>query len=451
MKFELPHGARFVLDTLRQNGYEAFVVGGCVRDGLLGREPNDWDITTSARPEEITACFPQQTLLLNGIKHGTVGIVLDGTVFEATTYRVDGQYSDNRRPDSVVFTRNLRDDLARRDFTVNAMAYSADTGLIDCFGGREDLEKGLVRCVGEPEKRFREDALRILRALRFSSKLGFQIEEQTGEAVLKQRDLLKNIASERIAQELLPLLCGGAGSVLLDFREVFAVFIPELAPMFGFGQNTPHHDLPLWEHTVRAVTQIAPQQELRLAMLLHDIGKPQCKTTDANGVSHFHGHPAVSARMAEDILRRLRLPVKLVDEVVQLVLYHDYRCEPSARAVKRLLQRVGEKTAGKLVLVRYADAYAQSPYQREEKFKLIAAYQKELLRVLAEKECFCLKDMELSGKDLIEAGFPPGREVGRVLNLLLSEVIDGKIENKKALLLERAKELKQNEPDGTAG
>lgn len=442
MKIELPRGAQTVLDTLAQNGYEAFVVGGCVRDSLLGREPNDWDITTSARPEQITACFPDHTLLLNGLKHGTVGIILDGKVYEATTYRVDGLYSDNRRPDSVMFTKNLRGDLARRDFTVNAMAYSGKTGIIDCFGGREDLENSLVRCVGDPEKRFQEDALRILRALRFSSKLGFQIEEQTAKAVKKQRELLKNIAAERIAQELVPLLCGkGAGEVLLGFCDVFAVFIPELTPMFGLDQNTPHHDLPLWEHTVKSVTQAAPQKELRLTMLLHDIGKPACKTTDENGVSHFHGHPGLSARMAGEILRRLRLPAALTDEVTKLILYHDYRCEPSARAVKRLLQKVGEDAAQKLVLVRYADANAQSPYKKEEKIKLIEAYRAELFRVLEQKECYCLKDMDINGKDLIEAGISPGREIGRVLSLLLDEVIDGKTENKNALLLKRAEEL----------
>lgn len=452
MKIKLPFGAQAVVDTLRQNGFEAFVVGGCVRDSLLGLKPNDWDITTSAQPEEIAACFPNNTLLLNGLKHGTVGIVIDGVAYEATTYRVDGLYSDNRRPDSVMFTKNLRDDLARRDFTVNAMAYSDETGIVDCFDGRRDLENGLVRCVGEPETRFREDALRILRALRFSARLGFQIEEQTAAAVLKERELLKNIAAERIAQELLPLLCGkGAGGVLLTYYQVFCVIIPELSPMFGLDQNTPHHDLPLWEHTVKSVMQIAPHTELRLTMLLHDIGKPACKTTDPYGVSHFHGHPAVSARMAEAILNRLRMPKALTDQVVQLILYHDYRCEPTARAVKRLLQKVGEETAKKLTLVRYADAAAQSPYKKEEKKKLIAAYQEKLLEVLANKDCFRLKDLDVNGTDLIAAGFPQGKEVGRVLGLLLEEVIDEKTENKKALLLKRAEELKKVNTDGTAG
>lgn len=442
MKIDMPRGAIKILDTLEQNGYEAFVVGGCVRDSLLGSRPNDWDITTSALPEEIAACFPKHTLVLNGLRHGTVGIVEDGVLFEATTYRVDGTYSDNRRPDSVTFTRRLEDDLCRRDFTVNAMAYNERAGIIDCFGGRADLDKKLIRCVGEPEMRFEEDALRILRALRFASKLGFAIEEKTAGAVLKEKNRLKNIANERIAKELLSLLCGkGAGRVLREFPQVFFVFLPELAPMLDFDQNTPYHDLPLWEHTVKAVESVAPRVDLRLTMLLHDIGKPSCKTTDEQGVSHFHGHPRVSAAMAREALTRLRLPSGLTEDVVRLVLYHDYRCEPSARAVRRLLNKVGEDAAKKLTQIRLADANAQSDYRREKKLSLIAAYESKLQEVLARGDCFALKDLALNGKDLISAGLPAGKEMGRVLAALLDEVIDGRLENKKALLLIRAKEL----------
>lgn len=442
MKIDMPRGAIKILDTLEQNGYEAFVVGGCVRDSLLGSRPNDWDITTSALPEEIAACFPKHTLVLNGLRHGTVGIVEDGVLFEATTYRVDGTYSDNRRPDSVTFTRRLEDDLCRRDFTVNAMAYNERAGIIDCFGGRADLDKKLIRCVGEPEMRFEEDALRILRALRFASKLGFAIEEKTAGAVLKEKNRLKNIANERIAKELLSLLCGkGAGRVLREFPQVFFVFLPELAPMLDFNQNTPYHDLPLWEHTVKAVESVAPRMDLRLTMLLHDIGKLSCKTTDEQGVSHFHGHPRVSAAMAREALTRLRLPSGLTEDVVRLVLYHDYRCEPSARAVRRLLNKVGEDAAKKLTQIRLADANAQSDYRREKKLSLIAAYESKLQEVLARGDCFALKDLALNGKDLISAGLPAGKEMGRVLAALLDEVIDGRLENKKALLLIRAKEL----------
>lgn len=445
MKIDMPRGAIKILDTLEQNGYEAFVVGGCVRDSLLGSRPNDWDITTSALPEEIAACFPKHTLVLNGLRHGTVGIVEDGVLFEATTYRVDGTYSDNRRPDSVTFTRRLEDDLCRRDFTVNAMAYNERAGIIDCFGGRADLDKKLIRCVGEPEMRFEEDALRILRALRFASKLGFAIEEKTAGAVVKEKDRLQNIANERIAKELLSLLCGkGAGLVLRGFPQVFFVFLPELAPMLHFDQNTPYHDLPLWEHTVKAVESVAPRVDLRLTMLLHDIGKPSCKTTDEQGVSHFHGHPRVSAAMAREALTRLRLPSGLTEEVVRLVLYHDYRCEPSARAVRRLLNKVGEDAAKKLTQIRLADANAQSGYRREKKLSLIAAYESKLQEVLARGDCFSLKDLAINGKDLISEGLPAGKEMGRVLAALLDEVIDGRLENKKALLLLKAKELYQS-------
>ena len=442
MKIEMPQGAKKILDTLGRNGFEAYIVGGCVRDSLLGSKPNDWDITTNALPEQIAACFPGYTLVLNGIRHGTVGIVEDGVLFEATTYRVDGTYSDNRRPDSVAFTPRLEEDLCRRDFTVNAMAYNERDGLIDCFGGRSDLNKRLIRCVGEPEKRFEEDALRILRALRFASKLDFAIEKKTANAVLKEKDRLLNIANERIAKELLSLLCGqGAGRGLREFPQVFFVFLPELAPMLHFDQNTPYHNLPLWEHTAKSVESIAPQRDLRLVMLLHDIGKPLCKTTDGQGVSHYRGHPQKSAEMAQGILTRLRLPTSLAEEAVQLVLYHDYRCEPSARAVRRLLSRVGEQAAKKLVQVRMADADAQSSYRREEKLRLIADYESMLSEVLARGDCFSLKDLELNGKDLLTAGYPAGKEMGRVLAMLLGEVIDGRLENKKALLLARAKEL----------
>ena len=442
MKIEMPQGAKKILDTLGRNGFEAYIVGGCVRDSLLGSKPNDWDITTNALPEQIAACFPGYTLVLNGIRHGTVGIVEDGVLFEATTYRVDGTYSDNRRPDSVAFTPRLEEDLCRRDFTVNAMAYNERDGLIDCFGGRSDLNKRLIRCVGEPEKRFEEDALRILRALRFASKLDFAIEKKTANAVLKEKDRLLNIANERIAKELLSLLCGqGAGRVLREFPQVFFVFLPELAPMLHFDQNTPYHNLPLWEHTAKSVESIAPQRDLRLVMLLHDIGKPLCKTTDGQGVSHYRGHPQKSAERAQGILTRLRLPTSLAEEAVQLVLYHDYRCEPSARAVRRLLSRVGEQAAKKLVQVRMADADAQSSYRREEKLRLIADYESMLSEVLARGDCFSLKDLELNGKDLLTAGYPAGKEMGRVLAMLLGEVIDGRLENKKALLLARAKEL----------
>ena len=442
MKIEMPQGAKKILDTLGRNGFEAYIVGGCVRDSLLGSKPNDWDITTNALPEQIAACFPGYTLVLNGIRHGTVGIVEDGVLFEATTYRVDGTYSDNRRPDSVAFTPRLEEDLCRRNFTVNAMAYNERDGLIDCFGGRSDLNKRLIRCVGEPEKRFEEDALRILRALRFASKLDFAIEKKTANAVLKEKDRLLNIANERIAKELLSLLCGqGAGRVLREFPQVFFVFLPELAPMLHFDQNTPYHNLPLWEHTAKSVESIAPQRDLRLVMLLHDIGKPLCKTTDGQGVSHYRGHPQKSAEMAQGILTRLRLPTSLAEEAVQLVLYHDYRCEPSARAVRRLLSRVGEQAAKKLVQVRMADADAQSSYRREEKLRLIADYESMLSEVLARGDCFSLKDLELNGKDLLTAGYPAGKEMGRVLAMLLGEVIDGRLENKKALLLARAKEL----------
>lgn len=442
MKIEMPQGAKRILDTLEQNGFEAFVVGGCVRDSLLGNEPNDWDITTSALPGEIAACFSKQKLVLNGLRHGTVGIVEDGVLFEATTYRVDGAYSDNRRPDSVTFTRRLEEDLCRRDFTVNAMAYNDRAGIIDCFGGMEDLGKRLIRCVGEPKKRFEEDALRILRALRFSSRLNFFIEEQTARAIMEEKDRLKNIAIERIAKELLVLLCGkGAGRVLSDYPAVFFVFLPELSPMLHFNQNTPYHDLPLWEHTAKSVESIVPQPALRLVMLLHDVGKPSCKTTDEQGVSHYHGHPQKSAVMARQILTRLRLPTGLTEEVVRLILYHDYRCEPSSRAVLRLLNKVGEDTAKKLVQIRLADANAQSSYRREEKLKLIADYENKLHEVLARGDCYSLKNLQLNGQDLLSAGFPAGKEMGRVLGVLLDEVIDGRLANRKALLLARAKEL----------
>ncbi len=442
MEIHMPAQAREIIRRLQQNGYQAYAVGGCIRDSLRGKTPQDWDIATNALPAQIVRCFSSYRLVQDGMAHGTVGVVLGQEVYEITTYRVDGAYSDNRHPDKVTFTGALKKDLARRDFTINAMAYGEKEGIIDCFGGREDLEKHRIRCVGNAQKRFEEDALRMLRALRFASVLSFSIEAKTAQAIHLKKALLTRVSLQRCAKEIHMLLMGkNVGAVLRQFGDVLAVCIPELKPMLHFDQNTPYHNLSLWEHTVTAIEAIKPQEDLRLAMLLHDIGKPAVQTTDAQGVSHYHGHPAVSAKMAREILTRMHFSKKCIERVVTLILYHDYRCAPTQRAVKRLLQKTGADIARQLAWIRRADIAAQSDFRRAEKIGLIKAYETTLQAVLQNGDCFSLRDLAVCGDDLLALGIPQGKQVGLLLNRLLDMVIDDSLPNKKDVLLQKAKQL----------
>ncbi|MBQ3562784.1 MAG: tRNA nucleotidyltransferase, partial [Clostridia bacterium] len=290
--FNLPHQVDFALNKLIAAGYEAFIVGGCIRDILRQKAPSDYDITTSAEPEQTKAVFEGEKIIETGLKHGTVTLLKDGMPLEITTYRIDGAYADNRRPTSVQFTKSLTEDLARRDFTINAMAFSKKTGIVDPFGGEADLQNKIIRSVGDADRRFNEDALRLMRAIRFASVLGFKIEEKTKISIFKNKNLLKNISSERIAAELVKLLCGkNAKQIIIDYFEVLEVILPEISQMKNFNQNNPHHIYPLLEHTAIAVENTPAEPPLRLAMLLHDCGKPDALTIDERGVSHFYGHP----------------------------------------------------------------------------------------------------------------------------------------------------------------
>lgn len=440
MNIELPRAARLLIERLEQKGFEAWIVGGCVRDCLLGRTPHDFDICTAAKPAQTISCFESEFhVIKTGLQHGTVTVVVDGEPFEITTYRIDGAYSDSRHPDEVSFVTSLREDLSRRDFTINAMAYHPVRGLTDYFGGAEDLAAGMVRCVGDPAKRFKEDALRILRALRFASTFDFAVEAQTAQAMHAERQRLREISAERIQAELCRFLCGlGVFDLLLSFADVLCVPVPEIAPMIGFAQRNPHHRYDVWMHTAASVQAIRPVPALRLTMLLHDIGKPASFSLDKRGVGHFYGHPARSAALAGKILRRLRLDGATIKTVETLVLHHDDVIEPKPRQVKRWLGRVGETVFRQMLEVRRADIAAQSDWRRAEKYRRMDQVEAVLTEVLAEGQCYCLKDLAVNGGDLIKAGVPQGKQIGETLDRLLTQVVDGELPNEREALLRAA-------------
>ena len=357
----LPSQVHTALDRLTAAGWEAYVVGGAVRDALRGCAAGDWDITTNAEPAQVERVFAGERLIETGLRHGTVTVLLDGLPLEITTYRVDGDYTDHRRPDAVRFTRSLREDLLRRDFTMNALAYHPRTGLVDVCGGAEDIARGVVRCVGEPGRRFQEDGLRILRALRFASVLGFQIAPETAAAIHRNRALLQYLAAERVRSELTKLLCGqNVDAVLREFSDVLAVPIPELRPMFGFAQHNPHHDRDAWLHTAAVVEHIPPEPVLRWAALLHDVGKPPCFSLGPDGVGHFYGHAAKSTELAEGILTRLRFDTAGRTRIMQLIRYHDLPIAPEAKPIRRLMNKLGVETVRQLFELHIADTCGQS-------------------------------------------------------------------------------------------
>ena len=433
--------AQNMIDTLETNGYEAYAVGGCVRDAFMGKTPEDWDICTSALPEQTAACFKDCHIIETGLKHGTITVIKNHKPFEITTYRIDGDYSDNRRPDSVEFVSELKDDLSRRDFTINAMAYNHNRGLVDFFGGVSDIKNKLIRCVGKADKRFQEDALRIMRALRFASALGFTIDEDTSGALYRNKDLLDNIASERIAAELNKLLVGGSvKEILLDHTQIIEKIIPEIKDMIGFEQNNPYHIFDVWRHTVESITKIPADPVLRLTMLFHDIGKPECYT-EVNSVGHFHGHQRVSSDIARDILRRLKYSNAVIDAVKKLVLYHDVDIKPQQKNIKRRLNKLGEERFRQLILVKRADAMAQSEIYGKEKLEILDEVSNVFEKILEQQLCFSLKNLAVNGRDLIDAGIPEGAEIGKCLNRLLKLVIEESVDNNKKDLLEAVKTL----------
>jgi len=439
----LPETIEYVLAQLHGAGFAAYVVGGCVRDTLAGCAPHDWDICTAARPEQVHTVFAGGDVRDTGLQHGTVTLVVDRVPYEITTFRVDGNYSDSRRPDSVSFTDDVTLDLARRDFTVNAMAYSPADGLIDPFGGREDLNAGVIRCVGEPEERFGEDALRILRALRFASRFGFALEARTAAAVHELAPTLDKIAPERIKAEIDGLLTGAdAASVLRDFPDVLGVPVPELLPCVGFDQHSPWHIFDVWEHTWRAVAAAPADPLLRWTMLFHDLGKPRTFSRSADGNGHFYGHAAVSAQMAEDVMDRLRFSNDEHSAIAELVRRHDGVIEPDKRVVRRLLGKLGRTQFNRLLAVKRADNLAQAPELAEPRLAALDALRALADAVERDEDCTGLRSLAVNGRDLLELGYAPGPALGAELRWLLELVLDDPAKNDRDTLLSLAKDDK---------
>jgi len=452
MQIQLPEEVKFIITTLETAGHEAYAVGGCVRDSIMGRIPNDWDITTSAQPEEVKALFKRT--IDTGLQHGTVTVMMDKIGYEVTTYRIDGDYEDSRHPKEVTFTKSLEEDLKRRDFTVNAMAYNDHVGLVDIFGGIRDMEAGIIRCVGNAVERFTEDALRIMRAVRFSAQFGYSIEEETKRAIGLLAPNLKNISAERIQVELVKLLTSDHPDYLRIAYEtgITKEFLPEFDLCMETEQVNPHHCYTVGEHILHSLSHVKADKILRLTMLLHDIGKPLCKKADVKGIDHFHGHAEKSAEISLKILRRLKFDNETIKRTTQLIRYHDWAIsltkDVSEKTIRKSIARIGEDAFPDMFLVGYADIMAQSDYFRKEKLEKNEFLEKIYEGIIKRKECLSLKDMAVTGSDLIAAGMSPGKQLGDVLKCMLEDVIETPEHNDKRYLLENIqkyrKESKKN-------
>lgn len=447
----IPQYALTVVKQLEKFGFEAYVVGGCVRDSLLGITPKDWDVCTNATPQDVLRVFRRRPVIKTGLKHGTVTVMIDREPVEVTTFRIDGAYTDNRHPDAVTFVSRVEEDLARRDFTINAMAYNPTRGLVDAFDGRRDLAEGRIRCVGEPDERFNEDGLRIMRALRFAARFDFGIENETAFSIRRNRHLLENVSVERIYKELKGMLVGkGAQSMLLAFPDVMAVIIPELAPTFGFEQRTPYHKYDVWTHTALAVQATPAVESLRLAMLLHDIGKPACHSIGDDGVAHFYHHPELSAELTERILTRLKSDNATLHRVVTLVREHDNDFPTTRAGMRRFIGRLGTEIVEQLFDIKRADHAAQSDYRAQEKAATLRAAALLIDELMSEEHAFTIRDLHIDGRTLMAMGVPAGPEVGRILKALLAEVQEDKLPNTADSLAIRAAELRDFELDTSA-
>ena len=435
-KILLPTDVEKIIETIEEAGYEAFAVGGCIRDSILGREPNDWDITTSATPEQVKALF--RRTIDTGIQHGTVTVMMHHTGYEVTTYRIDGEYEDSRHPKEVTFTADLLEDLKRRDFTINAMAYNSRAGLVDAFDGLQDLEEGIIRCVGDPMERFSEDALRMMRAVRFSAQLGYHIDTATKDAICVLAPTLKKVSAERIQVELTKLVTSPHPEYLRVAYEtgITKQVLPEFDLCMQTEQPNPHHCYGVGEHILHSMEAIAPDKVLRLTMLLHDIGKPQTMVIDEEGISHNKGHAELGETMAKEILRRLRYDNDTVTKVTRLIWVHDLKMEPTGKAVRRAMNRIGSEYFPMLFQVWEADLAAQSDYDREKKLQRIQEIRDLYQEIVARSEAVCLKDLAITGKDLIAYGEKPGKGLGDILNRLLEAVLEHPEWNNKETLLE---------------
>lgn len=439
LTFQIPQGADFVLSRLMQAGYQAYVVGGCVRDTLLGLSPHDWDICTNARPEEMQRVFADCRVIETGLQHGTLTVLIDHEPYEVTTFRVDGEYTDHRHPDSVAFVSDVTADLARRDFTINAMAWNPATGLVDAFHGREDLQRGVIRAVGDATTRFTEDALRILRALRFAARFGFAIDPDTAQAAHALRDTLRDVAAERIHVELVKLLCGsGAADILRQYPDILTTLLPQLAPMIGFEQHNPHHIWDVWEHTLHALPHAPATEILRLAVLLHDCGKPDCFSLDENGVGHMYGHAKRSAEIADAVLTALRTDKATQERVTLLIRHHDIPLSPDPKTLRRRLNLLGEEGLRQLIALSRADQLGQGTREAATIEAEHAALTQALDELLASQPCFTLRQLAVSGRDLLTVGVPKGRTIGQLLSYLLDEVMEERLPNERDALLSAA-------------
>lgn len=434
----IPAGAEDIIKKLEKAGFEAFVVGGCVRDALIGRAPQDWDIAVSAKPEEIKELFPKT--IDTGLQHGTVTILHEGIPYEATTYRIDGEYINHRKPEWVAFTTSIEEDLSRRDFTINAMAYNPSKGLVDPFGGMEDIQRHQIKAVGMAEQRFQEDALRMLRGVRFHAQLGYEIEPATFAAIQKNAKLIGSISKERIREELTKVLLAEPMSfVLLQEAGLLQEVLPELSRCFEVPQNNPYHVYNVALHILTAASCIESTTLLRWIMLLHDLGKADTKSTDEQGIDHFRGHQQVSANLAEEVLKRLRFDNTTLQQAKKLILEHDRQVADTEKSVRKAMAAIGPDLFDKWLQIRKADMSAQNPELLQERLQVLQRIEQLYEKIIAEQQCLTLKDLKLGGKELMAMGFLPGRELGEVLKNLLEAVLEEPLLNEKHLLMEMAK------------
>lgn len=434
----LPESVLFCIRRLEDAGFRAYAVGGCVRDSLLGLSPQDYDLCTSAKPEQICQVFADYPLVRNGEKHGTIGVVLEHQLYEITTFRTEGSYTDNRHPDWVEFVHDVKDDLARRDFTINAMAYSPAEGYIDPWGGREDLNNKILRAVGEPRRRFTEDALRILRGVRFAVRFGFNVEPETEKAMVELAPLMDNLARERVFDELCKLIVSINAQQLLQFSPVLTQVIPDLKPCVGFHQHSPHHAYDVYTHTAHVVEATPRELSLRLAALLHDIGKVPAFTTDETGRGHFYGHAGISAKMADEILLTLKAPTALREKVVFLIAQHMTPLEADKKLLRRRLAKHGEDGVLSLLALQKADYCSKGVSGDGEDFDAIA---QALNEIRQEGSCLTIRDLAIDGSDLLNIGFTPSPQMGACLSALLEQVMDERLPNTKEALTQGAKEF----------
>lgn len=441
---QIPSEVEEIISLLNQAGHEAYIVGGCVRDSLMGRRPNDWDITTSAIPDRVKEVFPKT--YDTGLKHGTVTVRIDEEFHEVTTYRTEGKYEDYRRPSTVEFVGDIKLDLGRRDFTINAIAYHPSQGFIDPYNGAGDIDKALIRSVRDPKERFTEDALRILRGVRFSAQLGFDIDPGTLEGMLACGHLLEHISQERIRDEMMKILLSDRPEKLRDMHkwDLLKYVLPELTDCFNTPQEHPHHIYDVGTHTIKAVDAIPKDQVLRLAMLLHDIGKPATHTRDEEGIDHFYGHVEKSVKMSQKILRRLRFDNETIRQVTTLVRYHDFHIEEelTRESIKKVLCEIGPDLFEKLLLIQEGDARSQNPNKLKPKLVSLKKTHATFRQIIENKECYSLKDLEIDGKDVADLGIKEGRQIGEILKYVLEQVIEDPGLNTEDSLLKLIKEYK---------